>query len=101
MSTYTTKVDHVEKKKEDSKKGKTSPKEQGKEQQETKQESEKQDDERIQWKKKLKCFICDDEHYASNCPQKKRSSQSQEHNKEEDNDAYEHTAWEADVFHTT
>jgi hypothetical protein len=40
-STYATKVDHVGKKKEDSKNGKKTSKEQRKEQQETKQDSKK------------------------------------------------------------
>jgi hypothetical protein len=51
----------------------------------------KKDDGRKQWKKKLECFFCGDEHYASNCP-KKRNSQSQEGNEEDGDDAYVHAA---------
>jgi hypothetical protein len=87
-STYATRVDNVEKKQEGGKKdAKSKEKKQG-----DANQQEGKDGKAKQRARKLECFICGDEHYASNCPLKKKTKEK------EQQDAFVNAAWEANVF---
>jgi hypothetical protein len=96
-STYATKVDKVKKK--STPKGETKndgDKQQGKQKTEGKVESE-----RKPRTKKIECFICGDDHYATDCPHRKKlvDSNKVRINKEED-EAAVNAVWEANAFVT-
>jgi hypothetical protein len=96
-STYATKVDKVEKK--------STPKE------ETKNDGDKQqgklktdgkvESERKPRTKKIECFICGDDHYANDCPHRKKLVESNKvRANEEEEEAAVNAVWEANAFAT-
>jgi hypothetical protein len=95
--TYATKVDKLEKKsapKEETKNGED--KQQGKLKTEGKVEGE-----RKPRTKKLECFICGDEHYASDCPHRKKLVENNRSRiNKEDDEAAVNAVWEVNAFMT-
>jgi hypothetical protein len=52
-------------------------------------------------KKSIECFTCGENHYASNCPHRKKlMSAKQQQEGQDDGDAFVNAAWEANVYHT-
>ncbi len=102
-STYATRVDHVEKKqdgKKDAKSEKTG-KDKDKKQGDANQPDGKDGKPKPKGKK-LECFICGNEHYASNYPHKKKLKDEQgKESGDNGGDAFVNAAWEANVFATT
>jgi hypothetical protein len=96
-STYATKVDKVEKK--STPKGETKndgDKQQGKLKTDGKVESE-----RKPRTKNIECFICGDDHYATDCPHRKKLVESSKVTaNEEDEEAAVNAVWEANAFGT-
>jgi hypothetical protein len=93
-STYATRADHVEKKKEDGKKDtKTRDKKQS--------DANQQEGKVKQRSKKLECFICGDEHYANNCPLKKKVKEQEQDSSDDGGDAFVNATWEANIFNTS
>jgi hypothetical protein len=95
-STYAARVDSAEKKRDDGKQG------------EKNKQANANQPKGKEWKakqrtKKLECFICGDEHYASNCPYKMKINEKNQmqDNGEETGDAFVNMAWEANIFNTT
>jgi len=51
--------------------------------------------------KKIECFICGDDHYATDCPHRKKLVESNKvRANEEDEEAAVHAVWEANAFAT-
>jgi hypothetical protein len=69
-STYATRVDHVEKKQEGKKDAKSEKTGKDKKQGDVNQSDGKDGKPKAKGKK-LECFICGDEHYASDCPSRR------------------------------
>ena len=94
-STYATKVDKVKKK--STPKGETKndgDKQQGKLKMEGKVESE-----RKPRAKKIECFICGDDQYATDCPHRKKLVESNKvRTNEEEEEAAVNAVWEANAF---
>jgi hypothetical protein len=99
-STYTTKVDHVEKKKED-KNGEKGKNHQAKHAASGQPKGGAQDGEKKQLSKRLECFICGDDHYANACPhcQAITAGKKQDDGGQDDS-AFVNAVWEANAFHT-
>jgi hypothetical protein len=94
-STYATKADFVEKKKTGEK---GTPK---KEQTPGAKQGADSEGEKKKRTKKLECFICGDEHYASNCPHRKTiSSGKADASYDEEEGGFVNAAWDANAFHT-
>jgi len=52
-------------------------------------------------KKNIECFRCGENHYASNCPHRKKlMSAKQQQVGQDEGDAFVNAAWEANVYHT-
>jgi hypothetical protein len=96
-STYATKVDKVKKKptpKEETKND--GDKQQGKLKTDGKIESEQKTR-----TKKIECFICGDEHYATDCPHRKKLVESNKvRANEEDEEAAVNAVWKANAYAT-
>jgi hypothetical protein len=96
-STYATKVDKVEKK--STPKGETKndgDKQQGKLKMDGKVESKQKPR-----TKKIECFICGDDHYATDCPHQKKLVESNKvRTNEEEEEAAVNAVWEANAFVT-
>jgi hypothetical protein len=100
-STYATRVDHVEKKQEGKKDAKSEKTGKDKKQGDVNQPDGKDGKPKAKGKK-LECFICGDEHYASNCPLKKKlKDEKGQEGGDEDGNAFVNAAWEANVFAAT
>jgi hypothetical protein len=103
-STYATRVDKVEKKREGGKqdgKGKSDKDETTKTQSENGTSDTKERDGKPKPKKNIECFTCGENHYASDCPHRKKvMSAKQQQEGQDDGNAFINAAWEANVYHT-
>jgi hypothetical protein len=59
-----------------------------------------QEGNRKQWIKKLECFICGDEYYASSGHHQKNITNKEQLSKEEEEEGFVNAACEANAFHT-
>jgi len=94
----------VEKKREGGKqdgKGKPDKDEATKTQSENGMSDTKERDGKPKPKKNIECFTCGENHYASNCPHRKKlMSAKQQQEGQDDGNAFVNAAWEANVYHT-
>jgi hypothetical protein len=103
-STYATRLDKVEKKREGGKqdgKGKPEKSDATETQSAISSSDSKERDGKPKPKKNIECFMCGQNHYVSDCLHRKKlisAKQQQEGN--EDGDAFVNAAWEANVYST-